>query len=1151
MQIKNITFLVLMLVINCFNCLWGQSFYVQSYTENDGLGSSIVHDVKQDTTGRMWFATRTGITVYDGHEWKSYNRNDGLQAMTYFRIKIDEKGIVWCLASAKLFVSYFTKGKWFNINLSEELTNITELTSFELFYTENEINLFVGTLQSGVFFYYQGKWKQLTTKDGLLSNHINSLVVMDGKLYIATNRGISIFDGVNFDNSFNRRYPLPTRRITALAVEMTDQNLPNKNKLWLHGFYWLGYIQDGRFTLFSKNAKIPFEKDQPLVILQPDYHGGIFWGSVFDIFYLRHKSRPKLHLGRERGIISEGATSLFIDREKNIWISTRRGVSKIVSRRFTNYRKADELLDDEVSAILEWRPGEFIFGHGNGLTIYNEKGKKPRFFEFFPDKSQSEYITRVLDLKMDKEKNVWIAASHKGLGRLSRDSTLTFPSEEAGLRDNITSVVLYKPGQILASSPRHIYLYDGIKFELFDKDPILKAFPLPSFRKIAKDRRGNFYFCTTGNGIFICRNGQWSSVSPENPNIANVYSICHDFQNRIWVGTLAGIYLLDEKKNKIIESAELKIDRPVYLIFEDSRKRLWIGTDKGVFRWDGKKIIHYTSNDGLVGQEVNRSAGIVDRFSRVWIGCDRGVSCYEEEFDYQEGQIPPPKVELSKLDVGVDLYSLSEDIKIGYDKKLFIFQFKGISFLNEKTISYRTMLEGYDDDFTTHLKMENPFVRYTNLPSGRYHFLVQAKSTLSEWSGIVSSNLIIIKKPFWRTTIFLIVVSLSIIALIFIFILARLSLHRKERARQEAFSKQLIEEIETGKKAIAHELHDSIGQNLLITKSELQTLAGEINKPDVVKTKLGDIENLISNTIQGVRELTSQLHPHILEQLGLTKAIESIIRRVSQMCKIKFSWELNDIDSIFPKPLQIHVFRIIQEGLNNIVKHSEASNAKIQIKIIEKMLNILIQDNGKGFIYKPHVFKAGGGFGLHSIFERVKILKGTHRINSAPTEGTSIIINIPIEQDKLMIKKRIIIADDHPIVRAGIEKIVGEITDIELVASCVNGIEALHSIKKLIPDVAILDLAMPGMNGFEVIRNVRDLGLPTEFIILTMYADDEYFQTAVDEGVKGYLLKDETRQELKNCIQQVLSGKVFFKPKLGLAHNGRNNKGLNVESENG
>jgi DNA-binding NarL/FixJ family response regulator len=137
-----------------------------------------------------------------------------------------------------------------------------------------------------------------------------------------------------------------------------------------------------------------------------------------------------------------------------------------------------------------------------------------------------------------------------------------------------------------------------------------------------------------------------------------------------------------------------------------------------------------------------------------------------------------------------------------------------------------------------------------------------------------------------------------------------------------------------------------------------------------------------------------------------------------------------------------------------------------------------------------------------------------------------------------MMKKRILIADDHPIVRAGIEKIVGEIADIELVASCVDGIDALHSIKKLIPDVAILDLAMPGMNGLEVIRKVRDLGLHTEFIILTMYADDEYFQTAVDEGVKGYLLKDETRQELKNCIQQVLSGKVYFKPKLGSAHNG-------------
>lgn len=131
-----------------------------------------------------------------------------------------------------------------------------------------------------------------------------------------------------------------------------------------------------------------------------------------------------------------------------------------------------------------------------------------------------------------------------------------------------------------------------------------------------------------------------------------------------------------------------------------------------------------------------------------------------------------------------------------------------------------------------------------------------------------------------------------------------------------------------------------------------------------------------------------------------------------------------------------------------------------------------------------------------------------------------------------MNKKKILIADDHPIVRAGIIKLLKSIPDVELAATCEDGIQALNTIKTSRPDIAILDLAMPGMNGFEVIRNVRDLNLNTDFIILTMYTDEEYFQTAVDEGVKGYLLKDDTNQELKKCIEHVANGKKYFKPRI-------------------
>lgn len=994
MQFKKVALLVLLQTIFFSTVSWGQTYLVKNYNENDGLGSSIVNDVKQDTTGRMWFATRTGISVYDGYEWKSFNQNDGLQSMTFFRLKVDEKGIVWGLSIDRPSISYFLKSKWHHIPVKTEIQNETGITSFELFYLNDEIILFIGTLQSGLYCYRHGAWERLTIKDGLLSNRINHLVVMERKLYIATNNGISIFDGQKIENLVLRDFP--SKRITALAVEKPGVGQPSKERLWIHGYYWLGYLEAGRLKLFSQNAKIKFEPDNPFLILQPDSHGGVFLASLFDIFYLKGKNSPKLHIGRERGIISEGATALFIDREKNIWISTRRGVSKIISRRFTNFRKTDKLLEDEVSAILEYRPNEFIFGHGNGYTLYSDKGISPR--AFIRDKLESEYTTRVLDLKLDRDNNIWIAASHMGLGRLSPDSSLNFFGKKDGLPGNVTSVIEFEPGQLLISTPNLIYLYDGTRFSPFNIDFIKKNVSTPSFRKLFKDRQGNIYFCSTANGIFIWRDGKWDWILHESQNVNSVYSICQDKKNRIWVGTLAGVYLFNKKNKTLVKSTEVAIDRPAYLIFEDYRKRLWIGTDKGVFRWDGTNKIHYTSNEGLVGQEVNRSAGLSDYSDRIWIGCDMGVSCYEEKFDYQVGSIPPPKVEVTYLDLGIDTLLLVEDNKISYDKKLFIFQFRGISFVNEQQVSYRTKLEGFDEDFTYHPELENPFVRYTNLPSGRYRFLVQAKSKLSDWSNIISSGEIIIQEPFWRTTKFTIGVSIFPVLLIVVIVLIRLSVLKKQKHQQEAFARRLIEEIENERKVISQDLHDSIGQELIITKNQLQTLSTRLEKPSEVKAKLSDLETMIANIIQGVRELLYRLHPHILEQLGFTKAIESIIKRVVQSTKINFSWELHDINTIFPKQLQIHIFRIIQEGLTNIVKHSGASQARIQVKIMDKLLSVLIQDDGKGFEYKPLHFKPeSGGFGLNSIYERVKILKGTCRIYSAPAQGTSIKITIPIE----------------------------------------------------------------------------------------------------------------------------------------------------------
>jgi signal transduction histidine kinase len=139
------------------------------------------------------------------------------------------------------------------------------------------------------------------------------------------------------------------------------------------------------------------------------------------------------------------------------------------------------------------------------------------------------------------------------------------------------------------------------------------------------------------------------------------------------------------------------------------------------------------------------------------------------------------------------------------------------------------------------------------------------------------------------------------------------------------------------------------------------------------------------------------LHPYQLEQLGLTKAIESIIERASKSASIKFSYELENIDRLFNPETEINLFRMIQESINNILKHSAAAEASISILKSTDEVSVSIKDNGIGF----DILLSGAKrcLGLMSLNERAKISGAKAEIDSRPGKGTLINISISIPKN--------------------------------------------------------------------------------------------------------------------------------------------------------
>lgn len=207
---------------------------------------------------------------------------------------------------------------------------------------------------------------------------------------------------------------------------------------------------------------------------------------------------------------------------------------------------------------------------------------------------------------------------------------------------------------------------------------------------------------------------------------------------------------------------------------------------------------------------------------------------------------------------------------------------------------------------------------------------------------------------------------------------------RENEARQQ-YAMKLIESQEVERNRIALELHDSIGQKLLLINNKLLTKIRKESEPTAVES-LKEISNLTGETIQEIRDISWNLRPQHLDQLGLTTAIETLVEKVEESSGVKFHSQIDNIDNFIPKENEINLYRIIQESLNNIVKHSRATEAFIKIERNGKMVYMEIKDNGIG-ANQP---VKSAGFGLTGMYERAEMLGAKLNIILSETSGTVI-----------------------------------------------------------------------------------------------------------------------------------------------------------------
>jgi PAS domain S-box-containing protein len=221
---------------------------------------------------------------------------------------------------------------------------------------------------------------------------------------------------------------------------------------------------------------------------------------------------------------------------------------------------------------------------------------------------------------------------------------------------------------------------------------------------------------------------------------------------------------------------------------------------------------------------------------------------------------------------------------------------------------------------------------------------------------------------------------------------------RKELVKMNVELRQLTSHLqnvrEEERTRIAREIHDELGQQLTGLKMDLAWLKKKnVSDEDTIANKLDSALHLIDGTINTVRKIASELRPSIIDDLGIKEALDWHCQEFTKRTGIKVSFKSTIKDLYLPKAVPTALFRIVQEALTNVARHSKATEVICILEEVNNELLLCVSDNGQGFSLNDQKQKTLGLLGMR---ERVAILKGEYSIKSEPGQGTVISVNIPI-----------------------------------------------------------------------------------------------------------------------------------------------------------
>ncbi len=888
-----------------------KNYSVDNYQVDNGLPSSFVYYVFQDSKGFIWFSTETGVSRYDGYSFVSYTTDDGLTDNEVFTIHEDTKGRIWFLGNSHE-LCYFKDGKIYNTLNDHALQGTIINSFFKSFLEDSRGNIWLGSTN----------FETLKVDTQMNIHRIDSVFSSflwespDGKVWAVAPED---YYDVSSDQQLKG---VKGSGGAVYGVNLGDSILLSKGQ-WVFSF-------DGKKErlLISKND---------IDLLQ------------YGVIYLYKDLEANIWLGTDQGVVvcdehlnykatylkGKVVSSVLQDREGNFWITTLGdGVFFIPSLQIRSYTVESGLSDNEIFSVNVDSQDRIWVGHShNQFDIIATDGT---IENHVAPLSQAPGRGRVHDILL-RGNETWIT-SDNGTAYYADGKVRTYPFSFRQMKAS-------KQGELWGVGTRIIF-----NISKLDLDSVVNNWAMYT-RHYARQHKGKFrnhrmYSLAFMNdsvpivggnlGLFNFQNDSFINYLPEvlalQKQITHV-QVAPD--SSLWIATYEdGVFRIkDNKALNITKQNGLTSNVCKWLLTQDNGQ-VWVATNRGLNRVictnDSIQIKAYSVIDGLASNDINK---LYQHNNTLLIATSNGLSVFPLEEERPEDAAPV--VYLQSVTVGGENLPLDQHHQLPHSTRDVSIAYVGLSYKSQGNITYRYRLEGWDTtwSYTNALQVE-----YRSLDPGDYTFLVDAQSLRGKWSKQPASIRFSVAKPFWQEWWFFVGLIVMIVVITWLIVYSSMKRVRRREQRKAEL-------------------------NLRLAEAEQKALRAQMN-PHFIFNSLNSIQRFIikkdTKVAYNYLEKFSRLIRMILENSRY-----NFITIEDELTALELYLELEELRfdrkfqySIYTDPkIEQHMripSMIIQPYVENAIWHGlmpkEGNDLQLSIQLLlnKESIHCIVEDNGIG-----------------------------------------------------------------------------------------------------------------------------------------------------------------------------------------------------------